>query len=82
MRAFSDLPARWRASAILDAVRDCIADEVNQRIGDVLNDIVVEFGIRAFERQLDELASGFGGVAHRSRKARIEISDRAPCARR
>ena len=74
--AFFGLAGALTRVAILDAVRDCVADEVNQRIGDVLNNIVVEFGVRAFEGQLDRLASGFGGVAHRARKAGIEISDR------
>src|SRR5271155_878984 len=62
-------------AAVFDAVRDGVAHQVNQRIGNVLNNIVVEFGVRAFEGEFDELAGGVGGIAHGAGKARIEISD-------
>ena len=56
-------------------MRDGVAHEVNQRIGNVLDDVVVELGLRAFEHKLDGLAGGLRGVADRARKARIEIAD-------
>src|SRR5215472_6531459 len=49
-----------------DAVRDGIADEMNERIGDLLDDVVVEF---------DELLRGFGGIANGAREQGIERSD-------
>ena len=76
MRPFSGLPARLRNLAILDTVRDSIANKMNQRIGDVLNDIVVQLSISTLEREIHGLTRGFGGVANGSRKARVEITDR------
>src|SRR6202789_2596994 len=48
--AFFGFAGALARAAIFHAVRDRIAHEVNQRIGNVLNNIVVEFGVRAFER--------------------------------
>src|SRR5215472_6842318 len=58
-----------------DAVRDGIADEVNERIGDLLDDVVVEFGIAAGEVEFDELLRRFGGIANRAREQGIERAD-------
>ena len=57
------------------AVRHRITHQMNQRIGNVLNNIVVEFGVGAFQRKLDGLAGGIRRVADRARKARVQIAD-------
>src|SRR5262249_16655266 len=59
----------------LDAVRDGIAHEVDERIGNLLNDVVVEFGFAAEEFEFDELAGGLSSVTHGSGKARIQCAD-------
>src|SRR5260370_34952199 len=44
-------------SALFDAVRHRVADQVNERIGNLLNNIVVELGFTPGKVQLDVLAS-------------------------
>ena len=41
----------------------------------MLDDVVVEFGFRAFERKFDRLARSFRGVTHGARKACVQIAD-------
>src|ERR1700730_10694616 len=40
---------------VLDAVRDGITDQMHERVGDLLNDIIVQFGFAAGELELDLL---------------------------
>src|SRR5712672_3899432 len=49
---------------VFDAVRDGIAHEMNERVGNLLNDVVVQLGFTAGEIELDLLAGGCGCVAH------------------
>ena len=58
-----------------DAVSDGIPDQVHQRIGNLLNDVVVELGFAAGEIEFDLLAGGFRGVANRARQSRIQRAD-------
>ena len=78
----SDLPAARRVFGVLDAVRDGIANQVHQRIGNLLNDVVVELGFAAGEVEIDLFAGGFA----RRRERRATSANRAcrwaPCARR
>src|SRR5262249_19085411 len=53
---------------MLDAVCDGIANQVNERIGNLLDDAVVEFGFATGEIELDLFGGGFGGVADCARK--------------
>ena len=55
----------------LDAVIDGVANQVNQRLGDLLDDFLVELGLAAANRELDFLAERAGEVAHRARE-RVE----------
>ena len=48
----------------LDAVVDRVANQVHQRIGDLLNDPLLEFGLAALDGQLDLLVEGPRQVAH------------------
>ena len=56
-------------------MRDGIANEVHERIGNLLNDVVVELGLVADEIEIDLFAGRNGGVANRARQARIEGAD-------
>src|SRR5258707_475399 len=49
--------------SIFDAVRDGIANKMDKRVGDLLNDVVVQLGFTAGEIEIDLLAGGSGGVA-------------------
>ena len=62
--------------AALQAVGHGIAHQVDERIGHLLDDVVVEFGLGAGQGEFHLLVAGFGGVAHRPRDARVEIADR------
>ena len=59
----------------LDAVGDGVADQVHERIGNLLDDVVVELGFVADEVEFDLLAGGLGGVANGARQAGIESAD-------
>ena len=72
-RGFPRSVARRR---IFDSVRDGVANQVNQRIGDLLHDVVVEPGVFSDEFQIHGLAANFGGVARRARETRVQIADR------
>src|SRR6266403_5923798 len=49
--------------SVFDAVRDGIAHEMDKRVGDLLNDVVVQLGFAASKIEFDLLARGSGGVA-------------------
>ena len=51
---------------VFDAVRDGIAHEMDERVGDLLNDVVVQLGFTAGEVELDLLAGGSGCIADRA----------------
>ena len=51
----SDLPAAARASGRLDAVVDRVAQQVQQRIGHVLEQPFVEGDVLAADREVDRL---------------------------
>src|SRR6202008_4429692 len=57
---------------VLDSVRDGVADQVDQRIGYLLDDVVVEARVFADQLEIDSLAAHFGGVPSCSRKTRIQ----------
>src|SRR5260370_21204950 len=57
---------------MLDAVGDGVANEMYKRIGNLLNDVVVELGFVSGEVQLDELAGRSGGLAHGALQAPIQ----------
>src|SRR5262245_15257016 len=48
---------------------------MHERIGNLLNDVVVELGFAAEKIKFHQLACGLGGVANRARKARVESAD-------
>src|SRR5215831_6055356 len=48
----------------LQAVGHRVAHQMNQRIGNLLDDVVVQLGLRAGQRELHFLVHGLGGVAH------------------
>ncbi len=60
----------------LDAVRHGIAHQVQQRIGNLLDDVVVQLGLGARQHQFHPLAGRLGGVAHGPRETRVEVADR------
>src|SRR5205807_9047098 len=59
----------------LQAVGHGIAHQMNERIGDLLNDVVVEFSLGAGEREFNLLVAGLGGIADSARNARIKVAD-------
>src|SRR5437879_2964921 len=60
---------------MLDAVSDRITHEVDERIGNLLDDVVVQLGFAAGEIKLDLFAGGGGSIPYRARQARIEGAD-------
>jgi hypothetical protein len=70
------LPGFMTLPWVLETMRDCVAHKVNQRIGNVLNNIVVEFGFSAFQKKLHWFARCFGSIPHRPRKTCVQIADR------
>src|SRR5260370_35361593 len=56
----------------LEAVGDRVAHEVHKRVGNLLNDAVVQFGFAAGEIELDLLPGGSGGGGHGSAPPRVE----------
>ena len=73
MIGLARLIALFRA---LDTVRHRVANQVQQRIGDLLNNVVVEFGVVAFQLQVDQLVRSLRRVAGRASDARIKVADR------
>jgi hypothetical protein len=68
-RRHRDLPllrlaARAPGRARLDAVRDRVAQEVDERVADLIGDRLVELGLAAQGDQADALAGGAGERAH------------------
>ena len=63
-------------NAVLDAVRHRVAHQVHQRVGNLLNDIVVELGFTPGKIQLDVLASRIRCIANGARQSRIERTNR------
>ena len=61
--------------AVLDSVRDGVTDEMSERIRNLLNDVVVEFGFASREFEFDFLVGRFGSVPHGARQARIQRPD-------
>ena len=60
----------------LDSVRNRVANQVQQRIGDLLNNVVVEFGVVTFQLQVDQLVRSLRRIAGRARDARVKVADR------
>ena len=56
-----------------DSVGHRIANEVHQRIGDLLNDVVIELGFAAGEIQVNQFSGGFGGVTNGARKREYRV---------
>jgi len=52
--------------SVFDAMRNGIANEMDQRVGYLLNDVVVQLGFTAGEIEFDLLAGGSRGVADRA----------------
>src|SRR5581483_8901595 len=57
MVAFSGLIAEL---FLFDSMGDCVADQMDQRVGDLLNNVVVQFGLSPGESKLDLLVGGLG----------------------
>src|SRR5439155_19154830 len=55
-----------------DAMRDGVANEMDERVGNLLNDVVVEFGLAAEEVEFHEFGGGAGGGANGGGKARVK----------
>src|SRR6266853_1168068 len=70
------LPCQFPRRGVFDPVGDGIANEVNQRIGDLLHDVVVQPRVCSDQLKIDRLAADFCGVARGARKSRIEVADR------
>ena len=60
----------------LQAVIEAVANNVNQRVGQRLDDVLVGFGLLAFEHQLNFLAEFARDVAHQAREALEDKRDR------
>src|SRR5215472_810967 len=69
-------------AAELDSMRHGIAHQMDERIGNLLNNVVIEFGLASGEFQLDFLIRGLCRIAHRARKARIQRANRYHARRR
>jgi len=69
-RNFADFgfAGRGAIGGVFNAVGDGIADEMDERIGNLLNDVVVEFGLAAGEIEMDLFTGGLRGVADGARK--------------
>ena len=52
-------------------VSNRVADEMNERIRYLLDDVVVEFGLGAGKREFHFLIGSFGGVTRGAREARV-----------
>src|SRR4030095_1488522 len=65
------LAAERAAIGKFDAMGDGIAVEADERVGNLLNDVVVELGFTAGEVEFDKLAGGVGGVANGTRETRV-----------
>src|SRR5215831_32101 len=58
-----------------DSVRNGVADEMYERIGNLLNDVVVKLGFAAEKIEFDKLAGRLCGVANGAGKTRVESAD-------
>ena len=52
-----------------------IANEMSERIGNMLNDVVVEFCLGALEQEFNRFAGRFGSIADRAGKPGIQSAD-------
>src|SRR6185312_11526885 len=75
-RAGGRLAGRRAHLRSLDAVIDAVADQVHQRIADLLEHGLVELGLLARELELDLLAEALSEVAHHAREAAEDEADR------
>ena len=62
------LPSGETRRRVLDAVIDSVAHDVDERVVDLLEDLLVEFGVAALDDELDLLAELLGQVAHGARE--------------
>ena len=67
-RAVRGLAERQARLGVLDAVVDRVAHDVDERVVDLLEHLLVEFGVAALDDQLDVLAELLGEVAHGTRE--------------
>src|SRR6185369_13987791 len=70
------LPGVISLFVALDAVGDGVTYKMQQRIGDLLDDVVIELGFRTGQRYFDLLVGCLGGIANSARDTRIKIADR------
>ena len=56
-------------------MRNGIANQVDERIGNLLNDVVVELGFAAGEVEFDLFSGGVRSVANGTREARVKRAD-------
>src|SRR5579862_4160429 len=80
IRAYGDvamigLPGMVPFLGALQSVSNGVADEMNEGIGNLLDDAVVELRFGSREIQLHLLACGAGGIAHSARDPGIQIAD-------
>ena len=63
MVAWVRLPARWRSVGEFDAVVDRVADQMHQRVGELVQHAAIQFGVGTFDLPADVLALGPRQVA-------------------
>jgi hypothetical protein len=69
IRAQADFPhlsfsGRKAIVGMLDTMRHGISHQVNKRVGNLLNDVVVELGLAAGKVEFHFLLRGLGGIAY------------------
>jgi hypothetical protein len=74
--ALHRLAGGQRSGRPLDAVIDGVADEVDDRVGEILDHRLVDLGLFADQRQLDVLAEVAGEVAGNARVLLEQAADR------
>src|ERR1700733_3047587 len=79
-RTNGDASSLWLAGALailhtFNSMCDGVSHQMNQRIRDLLDNIIVELCFSAFFNQFHWLAANFRGVARGSREARVQIAD-------
>ena len=79
--ALARLACRLARPRQLDAVVDRIADQMDQRVGQALDQRLVEFGVLARQHEFDFLAEFVRQVVYQAAEAAEQLADRHQCAR-
>ena len=72
----SDLPRALRTAGGLDAVVDGVADQVHERLAELVDHRLVDARVLALQHELDALALLAREVAHQPREALEDVADR------